>query len=48
MRKQKIDFIENLNFDENTTDFLYSMLNRAKKPDKLAYQFSGRCKSDYF
>lgn len=46
MRKQKIDFIENLNFDENTTDFLYSILDRAKKPDKLAYQFLGRLQAD--
>ena len=46
MRKTKIDFIENLHYDENTTDFLYSMLNRAKKPDKLAYQFLGRLQAD--
>ena len=46
MKKQKIDFIEQLYYDQNTTDFLYSMLKRAKKCDKLAYQFLGRLKTD--
>lgn len=46
MRKQKIDFIEQLYYDQNTTDFLYNILNRAKKCDKLAYQFLGRLKTD--
>lgn len=41
-----IEFIENLKFDQNTTDFLYSMLNRAKKCDSLAYQFLGRLRAD--
>lgn len=42
----KIDFIENLNFNTDTTDFLYSILNRAKKCDSLAYQFLGRLQTD--
>lgn len=42
----KIDFIETLYFDQPTTDFLYSMLNRAKKCDSLAYQFLGRLQTD--
>lgn len=46
MKNQKIDFIEQLYFDQNTTDFLYSMLNRAKKCDSLAYQFLCRLKAD--
>lgn len=46
MRKQKIDFIENLHYDEQTTDFLYNVLKRAKKCDSIAYQFLGRLKAD--
>lgn len=46
MKNNRIDFIENLNFDKNTTDFLYSILNRAKKCDSLAYQFLGRLQAD--
>lgn len=42
----KIDFIEDLHFNDTETDFLYSILNRAKKCDKLAYQFLGRLKTD--
>ena len=46
MKSPKNNFIENLNFDQNTTDFLHSILNRAKKCDSLAYQFLGRLQAD--
>ena len=46
-RADSLAFIDGMGWDENTTDFLYSMLNRAKKCDSLAYQFLSRLKTDF-
>ena len=46
-RADSLAFIDGMGWDENTTDFLYSMLNRAKKCDSLAYKFLSRLKTDF-
>lgn len=45
-RVDALDFLDNMGWDEDTKNFLYRILNSAKKCDSLAYQFLGRLQAD--